>query len=268
MMPSDKADRKALPAPAGPPPAGRPQAARRPGVDGRATAGRGAGRLLGLEQVSVESHLFDELGPTRCWLARFCARLRQHPELPPVSMKDVYLHPTVRQLAAVAATAPAPDAVRPDTDAATRAPDRHGGVPALRTVPAAASWPVSAVPRPWCSGPGRSGCSGPTGWSRPTCAPPRSASHPARDGRAAGAGQVAAARPLPAAAIPDLERGLPPLLAGPALVRANPLALLAGSPLYCSTCGRWARGSGAASLILARGTRPCAPTCSPSALAR
>ena len=33
-------------------------------------------------------------------MARFCARVRKRPDLPSVSMQDIYEHPTIRSLAA------------------------------------------------------------------------------------------------------------------------------------------------------------------------
>lgn len=53
-----------------------------------------------LDRVSVDSHFFDELGADSMVMARFCARVRKTDGLPPVSMRDVYQHPTVGSLAA------------------------------------------------------------------------------------------------------------------------------------------------------------------------
>jgi non-ribosomal peptide synthetase-like protein len=65
--------------------------------------------VLGVERVSVDSHFFDDLGADSMVMARFCARVRKRPELPSVSMKDVYRHPTIRGLAtALADAAPTP----------------------------------------------------------------------------------------------------------------------------------------------------------------
>ena len=47
-----------------------------------------------IDQVSVETHFFEELGANSLLMAQFCARCGR-PELPAVSMRDVYLHPTV-----------------------------------------------------------------------------------------------------------------------------------------------------------------------------
>ena len=42
-------------------------------------------------------------------MARFCARVRKRPDLPAVSIKDIYEHPTIKSLAtALADTVPMP----------------------------------------------------------------------------------------------------------------------------------------------------------------
>gem|GEM_PF-882382 len=58
-----------------------------------------------VERVSVDSHFFEDLGADSMVMAQFCARVRKRPELPSVSMKDVYRHPTIRRLAAALADA-------------------------------------------------------------------------------------------------------------------------------------------------------------------
>ena len=64
--------------------------------------------VMRVDRVSVDSHFFDELGADSLVMAHFCARVRKRGDLPPVSMKDVYAHPTIRSLAeALADVAPA-----------------------------------------------------------------------------------------------------------------------------------------------------------------
>ena len=46
--------------------------------------------VLGIEDLPVGSHFFDDLGAHSMVMARFCARVRKRPDLPSVSMKDVY----------------------------------------------------------------------------------------------------------------------------------------------------------------------------------
>ena len=57
--------------------------------------------------VSVESNFFDDLGADSMVMAQFCARVRKRADLPSVSMKDIYRHPTIKSLAAAIAD-PAP----------------------------------------------------------------------------------------------------------------------------------------------------------------
>jgi len=56
--------------------------------------------VLHLERVPVDSHFFDELGADSLVMAHFCARVRKLKDLPPVSMREIYRHPTIRSLAA------------------------------------------------------------------------------------------------------------------------------------------------------------------------
>ena len=100
VLPSGKADRKSLPPPRGP----RQLAAR----DDHQAPATGAERVLAelladvlaVGRVSVDSHFFNDLGANSLLMALFSAAIREHGGLPPVSMKDIYLHPTVRALAA------------------------------------------------------------------------------------------------------------------------------------------------------------------------
>src|SRR5919197_1032621 len=68
--------------------------------------------VLRVDRVSVDNHFFDELGADSLVMAHFCARVRKRGTLPPVSMRDVYRHPTIRSLAAAVADL-APNAARP-----------------------------------------------------------------------------------------------------------------------------------------------------------
>jgi non-ribosomal peptide synthetase-like protein len=55
--------------------------------------------VVGVERVPVDSHFFDDLGADSLLMAQFCARVRKRADLPPVSMKDIYEHPTIGDLA-------------------------------------------------------------------------------------------------------------------------------------------------------------------------
>ena len=82
--------------------------------------------VLHVDRVSVDSRFFDDLGADSLVMATFCARVRKRGGLPPVSMKDVYAHPTIRGLAAALANgtaaparAPAPAEVEAPTPTST-----------------------------------------------------------------------------------------------------------------------------------------------------
>src|SRR5947207_10376511 len=65
--------------------------------------------VLRVDRVSVDSHFFEELDADSLVMAHFCARVRKRGDLPSVSMKDVYAHPTIKSLAeALADVAHAP----------------------------------------------------------------------------------------------------------------------------------------------------------------
>ncbi len=62
--------------------------------------------VLHAEQVDATAHFFDDLGADSLSMAHFCARVRKRDDLPTVSMKDVYQHPTIRGLAGALGEAP------------------------------------------------------------------------------------------------------------------------------------------------------------------
>ena len=106
LLPDGKADRKHLPAPAS---SDRLQASRAyvaPATPGEKALADALAELLGLEQVSVDSQFFDDLGLSSLLVAHFCARARERADSPPLSVKDVYQHPTVRSLAAAVTELP------------------------------------------------------------------------------------------------------------------------------------------------------------------
>ncbi len=77
--------------------------------------------VLRVDRVPVDSHFFDELGADSLLMAHFCARARKRGDLPPVSMKDIYRHPTIRSLAAALADV-APAAAKSATAGALELP--------------------------------------------------------------------------------------------------------------------------------------------------
>ncbi|GAA1299559.1 phosphopantetheine-binding protein [Pseudonocardia xinjiangensis] len=73
--------------------------------------------VAGLDRVSVDSHFFADLGTDSMVMARFCARARKRADLPPVSMKDIYQHPTIGTLARALASDDEPAPVQASTPA-------------------------------------------------------------------------------------------------------------------------------------------------------
>jgi non-ribosomal peptide synthetase-like protein len=112
MLPSDKADRKSLPPPSGPRLLGAADFVA-PETSDETVMAEELAAVLGLERVSVTSRFFDDLGASSLLMARFCARLRER-DVPSLSMKDIYVQPTIRNLAALRA-APAATAVGEQT---------------------------------------------------------------------------------------------------------------------------------------------------------
>ncbi|MFF6780682.1 Pls/PosA family non-ribosomal peptide synthetase [Streptomyces sp. NPDC012510] len=91
------------------------------------------------ERIPVDSHFFDDLGADSLVMAQFCARVRKRADLPSVSMKDVYRHPTIRSLAAVLTDASHAPPAKPSAEA-----------PGLEPSPASAPVPTrspAGVPR-------------------------------------------------------------------------------------------------------------------------
>ncbi|MFC5850350.1 Pls/PosA family non-ribosomal peptide synthetase [Streptomyces chlorus] len=55
--------------------------------------------VVRVDQVSVDSNFFDDLGANSLVMAQFCARVRKRADLPSVSIKDIYRYRTIRSLA-------------------------------------------------------------------------------------------------------------------------------------------------------------------------
>ncbi|HEY1966735.1 MAG TPA: amino acid adenylation domain-containing protein, partial [Pseudonocardia sp.] len=116
MTPQDKADRKNLPAPRqrGQLAAGEHIA---PTTEAERALASALAGVLGVAEVSVDSHFFDQLGANSLVMAQFTSRARKLAGMPPISMKDVYQSPTIRQLAAAGGGARA--AVSPGAQVST-----------------------------------------------------------------------------------------------------------------------------------------------------
>src|SRR5215467_11929335 len=55
--------------------------------------------IIRAEHVSTEAHFFDDLGANSLLMARVCATIRKNPGMSNVSMRDIYMHPTIAKLA-------------------------------------------------------------------------------------------------------------------------------------------------------------------------
>ncbi len=117
MMPSGKVDRKRLPAPTG----RRLTAAADGPIVAPATAAESTLRdlcagVLGISaaSISVEGDFFTDLGGHSLAAAQLVTRLRETGLAAGAGIRDVYAHPTIRELAA-AFTAPTEEPVRPAT---------------------------------------------------------------------------------------------------------------------------------------------------------
>ena len=55
--------------------------------------------VLHAEHISTEHHFFNDLGANSLLMARVCAAIRRNPGMSNVSMRDIYMHPTIAKLA-------------------------------------------------------------------------------------------------------------------------------------------------------------------------
>jgi non-ribosomal peptide synthetase-like protein len=121
LTPQDKVDRRALPPPTGPRAGGSAGPHVAATNDTEQVLAEALTRTLGLDLVSVEAHFFDDLGANSLLLARFAARVRTETSLPSLSMREIYGNPTIRQLArALGDVAPAADPTEAPTGTVVR----------------------------------------------------------------------------------------------------------------------------------------------------
>ena len=92
--------------------------------------------VVRVEQVSVDSHFFEDLGANSMVMAQFCARVRKRADLPSVSMKDVYQHPTIRSLATALADAAPTPSVASSVPASTEVGTDAAPTPVASSIPA------------------------------------------------------------------------------------------------------------------------------------
>jgi non-ribosomal peptide synthetase-like protein len=55
--------------------------------------------IIRAEHFSTEAHFFDDLGANSLLMARVCATIRKNTGMSNVSMRDIYMHPTIARLA-------------------------------------------------------------------------------------------------------------------------------------------------------------------------
>ena len=55
--------------------------------------------MIRVERVSTEHNFFQDLGAHSLLMARFCAEIRKNPGMSNVSMRDIYMNPTIAKLA-------------------------------------------------------------------------------------------------------------------------------------------------------------------------
>ena len=117
LLPSDKIDRKALPAPGPRFSATRTLESVPAATKQEALLAEALGQALGEPSVSATADFFADLGANSITMARFSSNVRKDPQLPPVSIRDTYLHPTIRALAAALGPAPTAAPAPPGTTA-------------------------------------------------------------------------------------------------------------------------------------------------------
>lgn len=100
MTPSDKADRKALPPPKGARVAGGSGNFVAPSSGMEKLLASTLAEIMQVDKLSIEDHFFNDLGAHSLLMARFCARLREIPGAPDISMPAIYQNTSIAALAA------------------------------------------------------------------------------------------------------------------------------------------------------------------------
>jgi hypothetical protein len=94
--------------------------------------------IVGVEPVSLDSDFFAGPGAGNLMTADFGPRVRKRTDLPPVSMKDIYRHSTIRSLVSVLRDASPPAAEwtgSPGVQAGNRARELREQTAVLRVGP-------------------------------------------------------------------------------------------------------------------------------------
>jgi non-ribosomal peptide synthetase-like protein len=103
MSSSHKADRKNLPPPKGPRVSAGSANVVAPRDETEAALARALTHVMKIERVSIEDNFFQDLGAHSLLMARFCSEIRKSLKSD-VSMRDIYLNPTIAKLASHLAT--------------------------------------------------------------------------------------------------------------------------------------------------------------------
>ena len=107
MTTSHKADRKALPLPKGTRMAVGSGNFVAPKTPTEEALVRALGDVMKIDRISVADNFFQDLGAHSLLMARFGSEIRKRLRIAAVSMRDIYLNPTVEKLAAHLDTLPA-----------------------------------------------------------------------------------------------------------------------------------------------------------------
>ncbi|MFR9805459.1 Pls/PosA family non-ribosomal peptide synthetase [Pseudonocardia sp. RS010] len=110
-------DRAGLPTPTAPVARPAPTPPTPPDVGLAAALADVLAEVLAVEHVPTDRNVFDHIGADSMVMTRFCARLRKRDDLPSISIKEVYAHPTLAGLAATVAPVPQTPATSPPHDA-------------------------------------------------------------------------------------------------------------------------------------------------------
>ncbi len=113
-------------------PAPTPRAAPAPAEPIQVLLGEVLAGVLDRDHVPPDAHVFDDLGADSMLMARFCARVRKHPDLPSIAIQDVYTHPTLNALATALAPTPAPGPAPTPSVASTPVPPPAPAVSPVR----------------------------------------------------------------------------------------------------------------------------------------
>lgn len=105
MLPSDKADRKSLPEPKGKRFVSSVNEFKAPETGLQKTIAKCLADVLKIDRVSITDNFFDDLGGHSLLMAQVASEIRQRCKFE-VSMRDIYQHPTVEQLAELLNTRP------------------------------------------------------------------------------------------------------------------------------------------------------------------